>query len=134
MKFNKYKKKEEEAADENQEGKVAATGFKSLLTGSFLSKENVVGALPFIFFLTFLGICYIANGYRTQKVVINLHKTNNSLKELRSEYITTKSDLMIISKQSEVAEATAGMGLKELTSPPKKIVLTQEEKNEIIND
>ena len=134
MKFNKYKKKEEETADENQEGKVAATGFKSLLTGSFLSKENVVGALPFIFFLTFLGICYIANGYRTQKVVINLHKTNNSLKELRSEYITTKSDLMIISKQSEVAEATAIMGLKELTSPPKKIVLTQEEKNEIIND
>ncbi len=41
---------------------------------------------------------------------------------------------MIISKQSEVAEATAGMVLKELTSPPKKIVLTQEEKNEIIND
>ena len=67
-------------------------------------------------------------------MIINLPKTNNSLKELRSEYITTKSDLMIISKQSEVAEATARMGLKELTSPPKKIVITEEEKREIIND
>lgn len=132
MRFNKYKKKEK--LDENQEEKTSSAGFKSLLTGSFLSKENVVGALPFIFFMTFLGICYIANGYRTQKVVINLHKTNNSLKELRSEYITTKSDLMIISKQSEVAEATAGIGLRELTSPPKKIIITQKEKKKIIND
>jgi hypothetical protein len=67
-------------------------------------------------------------------VVINLDRTNKSLKELRSEYITTKSDLMIISKQSEVAEATLKMGLKELTSPPKKIVLTAKEKKEILND
>jgi hypothetical protein len=121
-----------EKSDENQVEKAPSKGFKYLLTGSFLS--NVVGALPFVFFLTFLGICYIANGYQTQKVVINLDRTNKSLKELRSEYITTKSDLMIISKQSEVAEATLKMGLKELTSPPKKIVLTAKEKKEILND
>jgi hypothetical protein len=133
VRFNKYKK-QEKPDEKSQVEKGATAGFKSLLTGSFLSKEIVVGALPYIFFLTFLGICYIANGYRTQKVVIDLHRTNNSLKELRSEYITTKSDLMIISKQSEVAEATALMGLKELTSPPKKIMLTQEEKKSILND
>ena len=124
----------QEKSDENQVEKAPSKGFKSLLTGSFLSKENVIGALPFVFFLSFLGICYIANGYQTQKVVINLDRTNKSLKELRSEYITTKSDLMIISKQSEVAEATVKMGLKELTSPPKKIVLTAKEKKEILND
>ena len=128
---NNYKKND---AEEAVQEKASSAGFKSILTGSFLSKENVVGVLPFIFFLTFLGICYIANGYQTQKVVIGLDKTNKSLKELRSEYITTKSELMIISKQSEVAAATAEMGLKELTSPPKKIVLTEKEKNEIIND
>ncbi|MDA9312694.1 FtsL-like putative cell division protein [Vicingaceae bacterium] len=132
MRFNKYKK--EDKPDESPAEKGTTAGFKSLLTGSFLSKEIVLGALPYIFFLTFLGICYIANGYRTQKVVINLHRTNNSLKELRSEYITTKSDLMIISKQSEVAEATAEMGLKELTSPPKKIMLSKKEKKAILND
>lgn len=132
MGSNNYKKQEK--PDEVAVEKGSATGFKTILTGSFLSKEIVVGALPYIFFLTFLGICYIANGYRTQKVVINLHRTNNSLKELRSEYITTKSDLMIISKQSEVAEATAEMGLKELTSPPKKIMLSQKEKKAILND
>lgn len=129
---NRFKKKK--AASESKAEKKQVGGVKALLTGSFLSKERVVDALPFIFFLTFLGICYIANGYQTQKVVIDLHNTNNALKELRSEYITTKSDLMIISKQSKVAEATAGMGLRELTSPPKKIVITEEEREGIIND
>lgn len=129
---NRYKQVEE--AEEAVAEKKGENGFKSLITGSFLSKENVVGALPFIFFLTFLGVCYIANGYQIQKVVVGLHNTKNEVKELRSEYITTKSDLMLLSKQSKVAEATADIGLKELTSPPKKIVITQKEKNTILND
>lgn len=129
---NRYKIEEEEV--DASAAKKEAGGIKSVLTGSFLSKERVVNSLPFIFFMTFLGICYIANGYQIQKVVVGLHKTKNEVKELRSEYITTKSELMILSKQSEVAAATAEMGLKELTSPPKKIVITNKEKQQILND
>ena len=129
---NKYKDIEEDVKEPALEKK--ASGFKNVLSGSFLSKERVTESLPFIFFITFLGICYIANGYQTEKVIRNLYRTNNELKELRSEYITTKSDLMYISKQSQVAKATAGFGLLELTSPPKKIVLTQSEKEEILHD
>lgn len=132
-------KKEESKVEENQPSEskaadVSAAGFKSMITGSFLSKDIVIQSLPYIFFLTFLGIVYIANGYQTQRVIVQLNKTGKSLKELRSEYITTKSDLMIISKQSQVAAATEGMGLKELTSPPKKIVLTKKEKESILDD
>ena len=104
------------------------SGFKSLLTGSFLSKDKLVQSLPYIFFLTFLGICYIANGYQAEKIIRRLYKTNNELKELRSEYITTKSDLMYISKQSQLARTTLPLGLKELVSPPKKIVINAKEK------
>jgi hypothetical protein len=129
--LNRFKKtdSEQEVVD-----KKPSKGLKSLVTGSFLSKEKVVESLPFVFFLSFLGICYIANGYQAEKVIRQLYKTTNNLKELRSEYITTKSDLMVISKQSQVANATAEMGLRELTSPPKKIVLNQEEKQAILND
>lgn len=129
---NKFKDIKEDTKEPVAEKKTS--GFKSVLSGSFLSKEKVTESLPFIFFITFLGICYIANGYQTEKVIRQLYNTNNELKELRSEYITTKSDLMYISKQSQVAKATAGFGLKELTSPPKKIVLTESEKEEILND
>ncbi len=111
-----------------------AKGFKALLTGSFLSKDKVVEVLPFLFFMTFLGICYIANGYQAEKLIRQLFKTKNDLKEMRSEYITTKSDLMYISKQSQVAKATEELDLKELTNPPMKIVITSEQAKELRDD
>lgn len=122
--MNHYKEMEEAPKKEKK------AGVKSLLTGSFLSRDKVVEGLPFIFFLSFLAILYISNGYQAEKLIRKIYKTNNELKELRSEYITTKSDLMYISKQSQLARATYGLGLKELTSPPKKIVLTEDEMND----
>lgn len=121
--MNKYKEIEETEGGKKEK----AAGVKSILTGSFLSKDKVVEGLPFIFFLSFLAILYIANGYQAEKLIRKIYKTNNELKEMRSEYITTKSDLMYISKQSQLARATYDLGLKELTSPPKKIVLTEDE-------
>ncbi len=130
---NKYKENKTDEAKEKVSERTSK-GFKSILTGSFLSKELVVQSLPFIFFLTFLGVCYIANGYQAEKVIRRLYSTTNEIKELRSEYITTKSELMVISKQSQVASSTAEMGLKELTSPPKKIVITAKQKKQLLND
>ncbi len=130
---NKFKNNE--VPEEQKEKKEkSSSGFKSLLSGKFLSRERVTESLPFLFFVSFLGICYISNGYQAEKVIRQLYKTNNDLKELRSEYITTKSELMYISKQSQVAKASYEFGLRELTSPPKKIILTTEEKDEILHD
>lgn len=126
---NKMKQEETPVEQSKKPG-----GFKSILSGSFLSKTKVIDSLPFVFFLSFLGVCYIANGYQAEKVIRQLYRTNNELKELRSEYITTKSDLMYISKQSQVAKATEGLGLKELTAPPKKIVVTKEDMEGLLDD
>jgi len=127
--MNRFKEK---AEDENPMPKAASLegvkGVKGVLSGSFLSGSNVVSSLPFIFFLTFLGICYIANGYNAEKTIRELYKTGNEIKELRSEYITTKSELMYLSKQSQVAKATEMIGLQELTEPPKKIIVKDDDK------
>ena len=106
----------------------------NIFSGNFLSKDNVIGLLPFVFFLTFLGILYIANGYYAEKIVRELHKTGNDVKELRSEYITIKSDLNYKSKQSQVAQATEELGIKESTIPPTKIVVDKKEMEKIINE
>ena len=68
---------------------------------------------------------YIANGYFAESAIRSIDRTGNQLKELRSEYITTKSDLMYESKQSQVAKALAEkeLGLKESVLPPEKIVV-----------
>jgi len=52
---------------------------------------------------------------------------DNELNELKSEYITTKSELMYNSKQSQVAATVESMGMYESIEPPKKIVLLKKE-------
>ena len=124
--MNKYKEIEEQETPKKEKN----VGLKSLMSGQFLNRDQAVQGLPFILFLSLLGIFYIANGYQAEKLIRHIYGTNNELKELRSEYITNKSDLMYISKQSQLATATYGLGLKELTSPPMKIVLTKDEMEE----
>ncbi len=107
----------------------AAKKLMRFLDGSFMTKENVIDLLPFLLFISGIGIMYIGNRYYSEKNVFKMNAISNELKELRSEYITTKSDLMFKSKQSEVAKAIAETGLKESVVPPKKIVVTKEELN-----
>lgn len=95
-----------------------------LLGGSFLNRDNVIAQIPFVLFLAFIAMCYIANGYFAERMIKEIGTIQGELKELHSEYITTKSDLMHIRKQSEVAKAAVTYSIKESTSPPKKLVST----------
>ncbi len=123
--MNRFKK--EEKLKVKKEASKVSRSLANIFSGNFLSKDNVVSFLPFIFFMTFLGILYIANGYYAEKVVRDLHKTGNDVKELRSEYITIKSDLNFKSKQSQVAQATASIEIYESTIPPTKIVVNEDD-------
>ena len=107
-----------------------ARSFLNIFSGNFLSKDTVIHQLPFIIFLTAIGLGYIANGYYAEKSVREISHINTELKELKSEYITTKSELMFMSNQSEVARASAPLGIKESTVPPKKIVVKVNTKEE----
>jgi len=121
---NTFKKKD--VPRKKKEAGKFSRSLVSIFSGDFLSKDIIVGLLPFVFFLTFLGIMYIANGYYAQGIVRDLQKTGNQVKELRSEYITIKSDLNYKSKQSQVARATASIKVYESTTPPTKIVVDKE--------
>jgi hypothetical protein len=98
----------------------------SVFSGTFLTREQNTRQLPFFLFLALLAICYITNGNYAEKKIRSLNKVNDDLKELRSEFIISKSNLMFISKQSEVAKATLALGIKESVVPPKKIVVKKQ--------
>jgi hypothetical protein len=104
-------------------GNIVTRSVSSLLSGAFLSKEKTIRALPFIFFLTFVTLCYIANGFYAEEQIRKLNKLTDELKELHTEYIISKSDLMFISKQSEVAKRVEPFGIKESVEPPRKITV-----------
>lgn len=100
---------------------VLAKGIGSVFSGTFLTNEKTLKHLPFVLFLAFIAILYIANGYYADDKIREVNKISNQLKELRSEYISTKSELMFASKQSEVAKSAEKLGLKEPLVPPIKI-------------
>lgn len=100
---------------------VLAKALSSVFSGTFLTNESTLKHVPFLLFLAFIAILYIANGYQADDKIRDVSKITNELKELRSEYISTKSDLMFVSKQSEVAKAAEPMGIKEPVVPPMKI-------------
>lgn len=108
-------------------------GVIDFMSGDFLAGENVVRNLPFLFFISFLALLYIANGYVAEGTVRDINKLSNEMKELRSEYITTQSELMYTTKQSELIKILnqKEMGLIESFEPPKKIVVTKEERKQL---
>lgn len=94
---------------------------KGLLGGSFLAKDSSIRFLPFLLFMTFLGLVYIANIYYAEENIRRIDDISRDLKELRYEYISTHTKLMHISKQSELVKRLEFLGLKESTTPPFKI-------------
>lgn len=99
--------------------------FKRLINGSMLTLKTVMRQIPFILFLVFLAVIYIANRYHAEKVVRHITTLKRQVKDYRAEEITTASELMILSKPSSVQKMLEDreMDLKEPTEPPYKIVV-----------
>jgi hypothetical protein len=97
---------------------VLAKGLSKIFGGSFLSDDRAVQHVPFVLFLGLIAILYIANGYYADDKIREENKTKNEIKELRTQYISSKSDLMFESKQSQVAKAVLPLGLKEPVVAP----------------
>ncbi len=100
-----------------------------VLNGSFLTKEKVLGNMPFILFCAGLMITYIAYGYHTERIVRDLHRVDHELKELRSEHITVRAQLEKMEQQSQVAAGIGELGLKESRVPPVKLEVDKDELN-----
>jgi hypothetical protein len=92
-----------------------------LLEGDFLSRRSVTRNIPFLFFLALVALVYIANTYYAEKTFKEIEQTKTELKELRYEYITTKSTLMFESTEVEIAHRAEKLGMKETLIPPYKI-------------
>jgi hypothetical protein len=97
--------------------------FRYLNVFGIFSKEMLMSVMPYILFLTGIALIYIANSYYAERTIRDIDAVSKELKTLRTEYITGKSELMMISKQSEVARAIAPQELKESVEAPRKIVV-----------
>jgi len=86
---------------------------KSILEGSFLVREKAVKQLPFLVFLTCIGLLYIFNSNYANHTIISISRTKKQLEEQRYEYINTKSKLMHTTRQTEIERRIEQTGLNE---------------------
>lgn len=123
---NEYKKPEAPKKPKKKSGKPrteskVGKAIRSLLDGTILTRETAGRLLPFVLFLTAICIAYIANSYYAEKTLRQSIKTRKEIKELENEYLSSKSELMMCSKQSEIAVLLDTTGVVESVVPPKKI-------------
>lgn len=95
-----------------------------------MGRARLQNIIVFMVYLVFLALLNIGNTYRAEKYIRQIDKLTKEMKELRYEYITTKSELMFKSKASEVATQLAPFGIKESIIPPHKIELAPADKAE----
>ena len=91
-----------------------------------LSAELIFKNLPFVLFLSFLAMIYIANAHYSEKKVREIQNLQSELKQLRWQYMSLKSELMYESKRSEVLKAVKHLGLKMNKKKPNKIIIRED--------
>lgn len=98
-----------------------------ILRGEFLADAKAIKYVPFVLFLTALALVYIANAYYVERKVVKIQKLNKRVKDLHTNYVSVKADLMFSMKQTEIATKMAESGLKESVTPPKVIRINEKE-------
>jgi hypothetical protein len=102
---------------------------KDLLNGHLFSRLGTTRQWPLFGFMVFLAILYIGNRYHVEGLLDEQARLQKELKELKYEAITTSSELMNMSKQSEVVTRVrkAGIELDVLKTPPRKLEVKKSE-------
>jgi PhoPQ-activated pathogenicity-related protein len=102
--------------------------FTQLFNKGFLSTEAATKALPFILYVAFLGMLYIANRHLSEKNLREIDKLNKEVKELNWDYKSTKAELAFKSTLSEVEKRTDTLGIKTSMTPPQKLTIEDDSK------
>ena len=114
--------------DQSIEEKEKSLSFRDLLDGNVLTRKAVLKQSRFILLLVLIAFLSIANRNHAEKTVIHLTSLQSDVKELRARSISTSSELVRISRQSEVKQLVNryDLGLEENLDPPKKLIQTKE--------
>lgn len=104
-------------------------GVYSILKARFLINEeaNAAKNWRFIVFLILLAIFMIANNNHVDQKVFKIIELTGEVKELRSEFVDRRSELMKLKMESTVPLKMIEKGIKPASTPPIKIIVKKEE-------
>ena len=128
-KYRYFNQREIELAEEKRNttngNRTGAFSFKEIINGDIFTRQQLMKNLVFIIYIVFLTIVYIYNKYQTEKVLSDIILLKKDLKELRTYSVSNATELMSLSKESEVIRLVEenGLKIKPLKRPPAKIVV-----------
>jgi hypothetical protein len=96
-------------------------GFKKVVSGDFLMDGVVQTNLPFMLYITFLMIVYVAYGYYVNNTLKDLTREEKKSEELYSRLQSMMEVFDKESLQSKIAERVKVINLVESKDPPRVI-------------
>jgi Tfp pilus assembly protein PilO len=99
----------------------------NILKARFLVNEDATKNWRFIVFLIVLAIIMIANTHRFEQKVFKIADLTDEVKELRSEFVDRRSQLMKLKMESTISKKMEARGIFPSQVPPVKIKVKQPE-------
>ncbi|WP_456463684.1 FtsL-like putative cell division protein [Lutibacter sp.] len=96
----------------------------NVLKGGFLVNEDSFKNWRFILFVVLLMLLMIASSHSSDKKVMEIAKLNKEIKELRAEFVDTRSTSMELKLESTIRKKVLDLGLKPSENPPQVIRVT----------
>ena len=96
-------------------------GVYRLLKARFLIDDDAIKSWRFIVFLIVLAIIMIANTQRFEQKIFKIAELTNQVKELRSEFVDRRSELMKLKMESTVSDKMVARKIFPSAVPPTKI-------------
>lgn len=111
--------------ENSKKGIKTGSFIKELLSGSMVSEKFILSNLGYISFVALLAASYIGNRFHAESLTREISKIQKEVKDLRAESLSTSTDLMYVSKQSEVYKLVKmkGLDLEEMNTPPYKLLV-----------
>ena len=105
--------------DSKQTRKKALPDWKVLL--DVIGRDWIVRNIPFLLYCAFLTVCYITLNARAESTIRDINFLAKDLKEARWKHIDLKTQIMFLTKESQLSVHAAKLGLEKTKVPPYKI-------------
>lgn len=92
-----------------------------VLKGKFLVSEDAFKNWRIIIFVVFLLLIVISRSHSTDKKVLKIADLNKQIRELKAEFVDTRTKITRLELESSIQKRVVVRGLKPSKNPPKKI-------------
>ena len=101
--------------------------FYDIIKGRFLVSDDALKNWRFIFFLSALALIMISSSHSADGKVHEISRLSDDVKELKSEYVDVRMQIMQAKMETKIIKAMEVRGLYPSETPPQKVIIKTEQ-------